>query len=167
MSVKPVKLNPIHKILLATDGSVTTILEALTGKTIKVETVEQKVIPADPSTAQLLNIQEGDQVNYRVVNLKVDNTIMAHAISHTPLKRLKEDFREDLMKADLPIGKIIKKHKLEVRREIRWGKVETTDKLSNIFNISPQDPILSRNYSIIHNGDILINITEHFPYSSF
>ncbi len=156
----PAKLNPIHKILLTTDGSITTILEAITGETINVETVEQKVVQADSSIAELLNIGIGDQVNYRMVNLKAGEYIVAHAISYTPLKRLKESFREDLMKADLPIGKIIKKHQLEVRREINWGKID-----KNELTIFHEDRILSRNYNIIHDGDILINITEYFPYS--
>lgn len=160
-------LNPIHHILLTTDGSITTILEAITGEKIIVETVEQRIIQADKEIAQLLNIEQGDEVNYRVVNLKAGEDIVAHAISHTPLKRLKEDFREDLMKADLPIGNIIKKHQLEVRREINWGKVTTAGELSTIFNIPKEDRILSRNYSIIHEGEILIDITEYFPYSAF
>ncbi|MFO7966523.1 MAG: chorismate pyruvate-lyase family protein [Archaeoglobaceae archaeon] len=159
--MNPAQPNPIHKILLTTDGSITTILEAITGKQIKVETVEQKIIQADKETAQQLNIEQGDEVNYRVVNLKAGEDIVAHAVSHTPLKRLKEDFREDLMKADLPIGNIINKHQLEVRREINWGRIEPADSLT-IFD---EDRILSRNYSIIHNGDILINITEYFPYT--
>lgn len=153
-------LDPIHKILLTTDGSITTILEAITGEKITVETVEQRIISADKEIAQQLHLQEGDQVNHRVVNLKAGNSIVAHAVSHTPLKRLEESFREDLMKADLPIGKIIKKHRLEVRREIKWGKME-----KNELTIFDEERVLSRNYSIIHDGEILINITEYFPYS--
>ncbi len=163
--MNPEKLNPIHKILLTTDGSITTVLEAITGETIKVETVDQKIIQADQKIAQLLNIGLDEEVNYRVVNLKGGEDIMAHAISYTPLKRLKESFRGDLMKADIPIGKIIKNHELEVRREINWGRIETAGELSTIFNIPREDHILSKNYSIIHKGDVLINITEYFPYN--
>lgn len=159
-SVKP---DPVHKILLTTDGSITTILEAITGENIKVETVEQKIIHADKEIAQLVNIDEGDEVNYRVVNLKAGEDVVAHALSYTPLKRLQESFREDLLKADLPIGKIIQKHKLEVRREINWGKIDKNE--LTIFNIPKEDRILSRNYRIIHNGEVLINITEYFPCS--
>lgn len=160
-------MKPIHKILLTTDGSITVILEALSGKEIKVETVKQRVIQADETTANLLHIEKGGRVNYRIVNLKGGKEILAHAVSYTPLKRLGESFKDDLMKADIPIGKIINNHKLEVRREINWGKVESAGELAGVFDISKNDSILSRNYNVIHKNNILINITEYFPYSAF
>ncbi|HID42282.1 MAG TPA: DUF98 domain-containing protein [Archaeoglobaceae archaeon] len=161
------KLKPIHKILLTTDGSISKILEAVTGKEIKIETVEQKIVKADKKVVDILEIEEGDSVNFRVVNIIADDEIVAHAISYTPLSRLDERFREDLMRADIPIGKIIKKHNLEVRREINWGNVVKAEKIADIFKISPDDLILSRNYNIIHRSKILINITEYFPLDRF
>lgn len=157
------KLKPIHRILLTTDGSITKILEAITEKEIKIKTVEQRIISADKSIAGILEINVGDKVNFRIVNILADNEVVGHAVSYTPLNRLDKSFREDLMRADIPIGKIIKKHKLEVRREINWGGVVKAEKFAEIFGISASDSILSRNYNIIHRGKILINITEYFP----
>ncbi len=48
------RLSPMQKFLLGTDGSVTQILEAITGKQVIIETREQKIIPADPTTADRL-----------------------------------------------------------------------------------------------------------------
>ncbi len=161
-------LNPIHKILMSTDGSITRILEAVSGKDVVVQTVEQRVIKADRDVAELLQINEGDDVNYRVVNLKAGNDVLAHAISFTPLKRLKEEFKEDLMKADMPIGKIMRKYGIEARREIKWDRVERANpKFAKIFGIKEGEVVLIRNYNIIHQGEILINITEYFPASKF
>lgn len=67
---KKVALSPVHKILLTTDGSITRILEALSGEEAKVETEVQRIIKANKSIAKLLNINEGEDVNYRVVNFK-------------------------------------------------------------------------------------------------
>jgi len=160
-------VKPIHKILMTTDGSITRILEAITGKEIKIETVEQRVVKADGHLAQLLSIPEGADVNYRVVNLMANEEVLAHAVSCTPLDRLREDFREELMKADIPVGNIIRKHRLEVRREINWGRIEKADNLADIFEIGEEDDVLVRNYNIIHSGKILINITEYFPVKKF
>lgn len=115
-------MNPIHRILLTTDGSITAIIEAYTQKSVEVETVEQKVVLANAEIARALKISEGEEVNYRVVYLKVGSEIYAKAISYTPLKRLEDSFKEDLMRADIPIGKILKKHNIEARREINWEK---------------------------------------------
>jgi len=144
-------MNAIHRILMSTDGSITAIIEAVTQKKVEVETLEQKVIGADKELAELLEVNEGDEVNYRVVYLKADGEIYAKAISFTPLKRLENSFKEDLMRADIPIGKIMKKHNIEARREIRWSRVEDADsKLAEELGITD-----------------LINITEFFPLERF
>ncbi|MEM3179624.1 MAG: chorismate pyruvate-lyase family protein, partial [Archaeoglobaceae archaeon] len=100
-------MNAIHRILLTTDGSITTIIEALTQKSVKVETVLQKIVKANEEIAKKLDISEGEDVNYRVVYLKVGDEIYAKAISYAALKRLENSFKDDLMRADIPIGKIL------------------------------------------------------------
>ena len=162
------KLNPIQRILLITNGSITSILEAVTNKEIKIETLEQNVIKADKKITEFLKMERGD-VNYREVVLKSNGEVLAYAISYAPLERLKKEFKDDLMRADIPIGKIISKHSLEVRREINWIEIKNagTGKLAVIFGLNETDKILSRNYNIINNGEILINITEYFPARKF
>ncbi|RLI70140.1 DUF98 domain-containing protein [Archaeoglobales archaeon] len=160
-------MKPIHKILLHTDGSITKILEAITGKNVEVETVKQEIIKADKKIAEILKIKENEDVNYRIVNLKVNDDVLVHAISYTPLIRLEKDFKDDLMKADIPIGKIMRKYKIEARREINWTKTEKADEMAEIFGIEKGDLLLIRNYNIIHKGEILINITEYFPAKKF
>ncbi|AEA48018.1 chorismate--pyruvate lyase family protein [Archaeoglobus veneficus] len=161
------ELKPIHRILATTDGSITAILEAISGREVRVETVEQRVVKANKDIAEILGIDEGEEVNYRVVNLIAGSDVLAHAVSYTPLKRLRPEFREDLMKADIPIGKIMRKHRIEARREINWWKVEKAGKLTEVFGTGEDEPVLVRNYSIIHGGEVLINITEYFPLSKF
>lgn len=159
-------MNPIHRILLTTDGSITAIIEAYAQKRVEVETVEQRIISANPEIAQRLKISEGEEVNYRVVYLKANGEIYAKAVSYTPIKRLEDNFKDDLMRADVPIGKILKKHNIEARREINWGKVVVDEGLAKEFGLK-KPLILIRNYNIIHKGEILINITEFFPMERF
>jgi beta-ribofuranosylaminobenzene 5'-phosphate synthase len=164
------RLSPMQKFLLGTDGSVTQILEAITGKKVMIETLMQKIIPADPKTAEHLGISEGDPVNYRVVEIKTAGSreVLIHAISHTPIARLSSDFRDDLMKADIPIGRIIQSHRIEARREILNARVSpATDEAGRIFSIAKHEPLLSRQYRIIHGGEPLIFIEEQFPYNRF
>jgi beta-ribofuranosylaminobenzene 5'-phosphate synthase len=164
------RLSPMQKFLLGTDGSVTQILEAITGKKVMIETLMQKIIPADPKTAEHLGISEGDPVNYRVVEIKTAGSreVLIHAISHTPIARLSSDFRDDLMKADIPIGRIIQSHRIEARREILNARVSpATDEAGRIFSIAKHEPLLSRQYRIINGGEPLIFIEEQFPYNRF
>jgi beta-ribofuranosylaminobenzene 5'-phosphate synthase len=163
------KLSKAQQLLLMTDGSVTTLLEVLTGKPVVVTTLLQQVVKADVDRAVDLDIVEGDNINYRVVVLKNedDDRPLIYAESYTPIGRLQKDFRHDLMKADIPIGRIMAQRKIESRREIRSVEEMLNEELSDLFGVPHNIPMLSRTYDIISHGMVLIRITETFPSTSF
>jgi beta-ribofuranosylaminobenzene 5'-phosphate synthase len=164
------RLSPMQKFLLGTDGSVTQILEAITGAAVVIETRVQQIIDADPLIAKLLDIGQGDPVNYRVVEIKTSSNgeVLIHAISHTPVSRLSPEFRDDLIKADIPIGRIIQNHRIEARREILNVRVSpATKETAGIFSLCGKEPLLIRQYRIIHKAEPLILIEEQFPYNRF
>lgn len=162
---KDYKLNPVQKILLTTDGSITRILEALTGDRVRVETVTQEIIKADENSADALGITRGDEVNFRVVNLMAQDRVLIHAVSYTPLNRLKKEFREDIMKKDVPIGTIMARLKMEARREIKdFQVIKADEELSGVFQLPAGTLLLKRNYDIIHENKVMMNITEIFPF---
>ncbi len=153
---------------MTTDGSITAIIEAITQREVKVQTVEQKIVRADEKTSKLLNVGVGEDINYRVVYLKVDGDVYAKAVSYTPIKRLDDNFKEDLMRADIPIGRIMRKHGIEARREIRWSKViDANERLAEELGIKEGGKVIVRNYNIIKGGNVLIHITEFFPVEKF
>jgi len=163
-------LSPVQKILLGTDGSVTQLLEAVTGHAVTIRTIEQAVVPADAVVAGNLGVPEGEPVNHRVVELKdaTNGQVLIYAVSKTPLSRLNPCIREDLMKADIPIGKIIRQHRIEARREIVCARAApASSETAKIFHILRNEPLLTRQYRIIHRGEPLILITEQFPYNRF
>lgn len=158
------KLSSAQKILLTTDGSVTAILDVIKGH-VDIKTLVQEFIPATKEMAENLDINEGDTVNYRVVVIGTSEPLI-YAISLVPLKRLDKEIKEDLIRADIPIGRILKAHNIESRREIKSVFAEEADgELSEIF--STFSPMLSRTYQIIHGDEVLIWLKETFPYSSF
>jgi beta-ribofuranosylaminobenzene 5'-phosphate synthase len=164
------RISPVQKVLLGTDGSVTQLLESVTGKKVVIRTLVQRVVPADREMAENLSITEGDPVNFRIVEIRTGDTgdVLIYAVSHTPLSRLSPEFRDDLMKADIPIGRIIQHHHIEARRQILSARVlPATDDTGRIFSISRNEPVLSRQYRIIHAGKPLIFIEEQFPYNRF
>ncbi|HPJ30459.1 MAG TPA: beta-ribofuranosylaminobenzene 5'-phosphate synthase [Methanothrix sp.] len=164
------RLSPVQKMLLGTDGSVTTLLEVVTGNPVEIETLVQKVVGADEKTARELEIAPGEEVNYRVVKLKssVSKETLIHASSFAPLKRLEDRFRSDLMRADVPIGTILKKHRIESRRDLlRVRAAKEAGEMKGIFNLFSNEPMLSRDYKIIRHGTPLMAITETFPFNNF
>lgn len=144
------------RICAGTDGSVTQLLEVLTGETVEVKTLEQSVIKATPDIAELLDIETGDEVNSRLVTLNVGDTVYALAKSLAPIKRMPQAMRNDLMKADIPIGRILREHKLETRRDILDMKIVQRDFFGDV-------PVLSREYRIIYENKVLMWINECFP----
>ena len=56
------RLSPMQKFLLGTDGSVTQILEAITGKPVVIETRVQKIVKADPATAEVSRDQDRENL---------------------------------------------------------------------------------------------------------
>jgi chorismate-pyruvate lyase len=158
------KLSNAQKILLTTDGSVTSILDIIRGY-VKIETLEQKYVEADSEMARLLNIKVGDTVNYRVVVIETEEPLI-YAISLIAVERLEKDIKEDLIRADIPIGRILRKHNIESRREIKSVYFEDqSPKISEIFMVD--SPMLTRTYNIIHKDKILIWLKETFPYTHF
>lgn len=163
-------LSPVQRVLLGTDGSITSILELVTGNAVSVSTLLQEVRTADEETAAALEIQPGEEINHRVVELRnaVTGEVLIYAVSDTPLSRLSPEFREDLMKADIPIGRILAKYRMESRREILGMQVRSTDPpMRERFGLGVDLPLLSRTYRIFHQNNPLICIEESFPSHSF
>ncbi|MFZ2472292.1 MAG: beta-ribofuranosylaminobenzene 5'-phosphate synthase [Methanothrix sp.] len=164
------KLSPVQKMLLGTDGSVTGLLEVVTGSPVEIETLVQKVVPADETVAKELQVNPGEEVNFRVVLLKTANSheALVYAVSHTPLKRLDASFKDDLTKADIPIGVILKKHRIESRRDITsTAFLSAGQEHCRVFGVFAREIMLTRSYKIIRHGQPLISIKETFPYNSF
>ncbi|MDQ1262244.1 MAG: beta-ribofuranosylaminobenzene 5-phosphate synthase, partial [Euryarchaeota archaeon] len=68
------RLSPVQKMLLGTDGSVTSLLEVVTGSPVEIETLVQRIVPADEAVARELQINPGEEVNFRIVLLKKANS---------------------------------------------------------------------------------------------
>lgn len=145
------------RVCCGTDGSVTFLLEIMTRQPVNVETESQHIRKADREMAELLGIKEGSEVNDRKVRLYAGDRVFVHARSLSPLERMPDTMREQLMRADIPIGRILRDHGLETRRdmgELKILKGETS------FG---DTPVLSRSYKIVHKNSVLMWINEQFP----
>lgn len=129
-------------------------------KLVTVKTESQHVVKADKELADLLGVEEGSEVNDRTVKLSAGGTVFVHARSLSPLERMPQTMRDQLMRADIPIGRILRTHNLETRRDM--VELEILEGEPTFDGI----PILSRTYTIVHNNHILMWINERFPIDS-
>ena len=154
-----------QKILLTTDGSITAILDVLYCK-ITLSTLNQHFENADLKHSKLVNVQEGDKINFREVIMHKDDNPLIYAISHIPLSRCSDEICADLVRADIPIGRILKNYHVESRREINKIYIEKANEtLKEIFKTD--ENMLCREYVIINKDNILMWIKEVFPVSYF
>ena len=154
-----------QKILLTTDGSITAILDVLYGK-ISLDTLDQHLEKADEEHAKLVNVDAGEEINFREVIMHKGEQPLIYAISHVPLGRCSKEICSDLLRADIPIGRILKNYQIESRREVRnIGIEKPNDKLKELFGTDAD--MLARDYVIISNNEILMWIKEMFPITHF
>ena len=72
------------------------------------------------------------------------------------------------MRADIPIGKILKKHRIESRREISDIRLASPNaEIRQRFGAGPESQFLSRTYRIIRNDLPFMAIEELFPAGSW
>ncbi|ABR55589.1 protein of unknown function DUF98 [Methanococcus vannielii SB] len=167
VNVQPYKLignlSVIHglkneeKILLGTDGSITNLLEIIFGQEVMVRTIYQEIV---------------DNINYRSVVLYVNEIPLIYATSKTPLenigeRKIRETIKKDLLSADIPIGKILRNHNLETRREIIDISVKEASKEAKNLLVPKRKYVPQRTYNIIYNQKVLMEITEVFNLSDY
>ncbi|WP_292487871.1 chorismate pyruvate-lyase family protein [Methanohalobium sp.] len=145
------------RVCAGTDGSITFLLEIMTKEDVSVMTKNQYLIPADKDTASLFNVDIGDDINYRTVALVVGNKSYVYARSLSPIKRMPPEVKQDMMRADIPIGKILRNHDIETRRDFENLEVEDN------YEYFECNQVLSRSYKIIHHNHVLMWINELFP----
>lgn len=155
-----IKITPFLRACLLTDGSLTILLESFTGHEIKISGLEQKTIPADEKISKELKINPGEKLNEREVILSAEQKPLVYARSYAVISRLSNRAKKDILNTDTPIGKILKKHKVEVHREILEIGIKTEPKIAKILN--KNNKILWRSYMIIQKNMPLMKIEEYF-----
>ncbi|WP_406656739.1 chorismate pyruvate-lyase family protein [Methanolobus sp. ZRKC2] len=148
------------RVCAGTDGSVTFLLEIMTKHETAVVTEYQHIIPADERMAGIFDVKVGADINDRVVTLTADDIPYVYARSLSPIEKMPEGVRNDMMRADIPIGKILRDHNIETRRD--FENIELIDH-EPLFGM---DTVLSRSYRIVHHNGVLMWINERFPVDS-
>ncbi|WP_292601460.1 chorismate--pyruvate lyase family protein [Methanobrevibacter sp. UBA212] len=162
---KDIKFSNTQKVLLTVEGSITAILDVLYGK-VSIFTLSRHFEKANQDTSELVNIDEGEEINYREVIIHRREQPLIYALSLIVLDRCKEEARQDIIDGEIPLGKVLKKHKVESRREIQHIYIEKPDAtLRELFKTS--EDFITRNYIVIENDEITIWTKESFPISYF
>ena len=148
------------RVCAGTDGSVTFLLEIMTRYPTAVVTEYQHIIPADEQMAELFEVDVGADINERVVTLTAADVPYVFARSLSAIEKMPEGVRCDMMKADIPIGRILRDHDIETRRDFESIDIVEDEPLFGA------QKLLSRSYRIVHHNGVLMWINEKFPVDS-
>jgi chorismate-pyruvate lyase len=117
--MEPDRIGLIGRLFLSSDGTVTAMLEQIVGEKIVTAHLGQSMAPVDTETAALMPFPATDLVT-RTTNLTgaVTGTIYVRAKTVFSLDATPPPLRTDLLGTDEPIGRLLRRHRVECFREI-------------------------------------------------
>jgi chorismate-pyruvate lyase len=142
--------NPLLRVMLTTDGSMTLALEALLQSKISARVLFQETLP----TSSFFD----SSTTYREVVLESCGKQYLHAVSHI----VNRFFSDQGFGSDTPIGLIMKKNKLSQYREIY--KIEKIPLPSEIIEKCgvPSAEVYQRSYFVHTGSERVIHLVETF-----
>jgi chorismate-pyruvate lyase len=157
-------LEPLQRVLLVTDGTLTEILEANFFERIKLVKVSQRIIPATASHA-LIDPGPGEPLIERKILLQGEESHRnyAYAESLIAVDRLAPSFRDALLNSTTPLGRLWLEHKLETFKELQEVRSQPANGLRQYFECTEAAPLLVRTYRVFSAAKPVMVITEYFP----
>jgi chorismate-pyruvate lyase len=146
-----VSLSPVERLLLATDGTVTHMLEALTRGEVRVDILNREV--------------HGSTLKREVaLRRDRDDSVLAWAASKVNTYPLDNEMEDRLVNGDIGIGDLLREEYAETRREIvgmdaTWH--DATDLPTFIDGASAL--YLERTYKVYSDENRVMTISEWLP----
>ena len=158
------ELGVVPRILLATDGTLTHILEAYAGEAVHLVKLSHRLV-TDVEVRRSCGLDDGERALRRVILLRgsESHATFIHADSVVMLDRLPRGMDEELLTTERPIGKLLAEHRAETFRELLTAWEERNERIAAHFDIGLLDPLLARTYRIFAGGRPIAWITETFP----
>jgi chorismate-pyruvate lyase len=153
------------RMLLATDGSVTALLEAGFDAPLRVRTAANHVDDRLPTPFEL-ELDPGRPVLWRHAVLEVAGRPVLRASSVIALDRLGEDARAALLAGREPIGRLLRG--VEARRELLLGIADEAGAAdAQALDVEEGEAIFERTTRIVSARRPLAIVTERIPASIF
>jgi chorismate-pyruvate lyase len=158
-------LSPLSRILLASDGTLTDVVEAAMLEPIRLKRLHIETLPL-AARMDPLNLDAGARVMERRILLYGSRTghNYVYAESFLALDRFPPAVSQALTDSDTPVGRLWSDHKLEGRKELLEAScIPASGPLAAFFPDHRGANIVMRRYRMISNCHPLILITEFFP----
>jgi chorismate-pyruvate lyase len=160
-------LPPILRAVVATDGTVTRLLEAYFWKPLYVRVIRQDFIVADPF---------GTGVEEEIVSREVSigfpgGRVLLWASSFILLRSLEpslvQALREESVEERVGIGALLRRGHVETYREHCSLEIKTAGELATKLEVEPDEPVVERVYRVHRHHEPFIELTETFPVDAY
>jgi chorismate-pyruvate lyase len=160
----PTTLDPLQRILLVTDGTLTDTLEAAFLEPIGLRKIALDIAPAQ-TLVDGLDIRIGEPLLDRKIVLYGETTgrPYVYADSFLALDRLPPRFRAELMSSDTPMGRLWSEYKMETWKELLHVARRPAADRAEHLQIADASECVVRRYRLISGGRPLMVIEEQFP----
>lgn len=161
-------MTPFQRILLGTDGTVTTLLEAFADEPIEAVKLSH-AFGMSTGDDTVLDIPLDTRVLRRRVVLRGGRTHrnLLYAEAVVVADRAAPDLLDALFHTDAPIGRLLAEQRTETFREVLLVDREPAGACALHFGIDPRAEVVFRTYRIVSDGRPLMLITEKFPLERF
>ncbi len=156
-------LTPFQRALLVIDGTVTQFIEAYTMEPVEIVRLNQETQRLSTDHVWL-EAPEGTAVIARQVLLQGKSTLYVYAMSLIVSDRLPEVIKQGLEVDDEGLGDLLRRSRVETRRELLWYGLEHARELPPAIGHLADEMFISRMYRIIADGQPMMLINEKFPF---
>jgi chorismate-pyruvate lyase len=160
------RLPAIQRMLLTTDGTVTTALATIAGEPVKVHTLGQGVVALTEDDDELALWAGGKVLERRVLLSGADSgTPLLYGASRIVAHRLAREARDALVAGTVAIGLVLRAHEIETFRvPLRVGIGPAGAEAA--VHLGP-GLMCQRSYAIRSQGRPLMVVHEQFPAAGF
>ncbi|MBC2580386.1 chorismate pyruvate-lyase family protein [Clostridium sp. DJ247] len=161
-------LNVGTRLMLSTNGTLTTTLETLFFEKVEVFKIFESLVKASEvsdSVKLRLNLCDEEMLLKRDVFLqgKTSKRNYVYATSYVAIDKLSPNFRDELVKSQTPIGYIWNRYKIPLYKEFISYTVSVVGDLAEGFQIKKDEILYDRTYIVYSDNIPITIITEKFP----
>lgn len=161
-------LDLIPRILFATDGAITHILEAYVGEPVDLVRVTSATVsdPAERLEAGFDHDERGLRRKSLLAGRR-SGRVFVHSESVVFLDRLPEPVADELVRSGTSLLKLLTGRGIGTFRESIAEWEGTDEHIAAFFGIAPSEIHVARTYQIVVHGRPVARVTESFPKHRF
>ena len=161
-------LSLIPRILFATDGAITHILEAYAGEPVDFVRLHSSLI-SDAADRRRLDLGDDEQALQRISLLRgsTSGRVFVHASSVVALDRLPEPVAAELQTTGGSLLRLLAQHRIGTFRETVAEWEGRDPQIAAHFGVPPDEIHVARTYQVVLDSRPVAWITESFPKAGF